>query len=295
MRFTHPQEPRGTARARARRSRTAPAGARSTATSRSSRAHEGAARGRGPRARASPRPRLHRASTPRASTRSQRRSTSAHLGRDPRARAASRASRCARPPRRDRSPKRTIACWAMGLTQHRNAVDNIQEIVNFLLLRGSSAGRAPGPAPCAATATCRATAPWASGRSMPDAFLDRLGADVRLRAAARARLRHRWARSTRCTTGGRTSSSPWAATSSPPRPTPSSPRCPAALPPHGARLHQAATAVTWSRASRRSSCLAWAGPRRRAGRRPQFVTVEDSMGLVHASRGKLRAGQRAPA
>jgi molybdopterin-dependent oxidoreductase alpha subunit len=30
----------------------------------------------------------------------------------------------------------TIFCWAMGLTQHRNAVANIQEIVNLMLLRG---------------------------------------------------------------------------------------------------------------------------------------------------------------
>jgi molybdopterin-dependent oxidoreductase alpha subunit len=32
--------------------------------------------------------------------------------------------------------ERTICCWAMGLTQHKNAVANIQEIVNLLLLRG---------------------------------------------------------------------------------------------------------------------------------------------------------------
>jgi molybdopterin-dependent oxidoreductase alpha subunit len=30
-----------------------------------------------------------------------------------------------------------IACWAMGLTQHKNAVDTIKEIVNLLLLKGS--------------------------------------------------------------------------------------------------------------------------------------------------------------
>ncbi|MFN2493243.1 MAG: FdhF/YdeP family oxidoreductase [Pyrinomonadaceae bacterium] len=30
----------------------------------------------------------------------------------------------------------TIFCWAMGLTQHKNAVANIQEIVNLMLLRG---------------------------------------------------------------------------------------------------------------------------------------------------------------
>src|SRR4051812_36301787 len=43
--------------------------------------------------------------------------------------------------------KRTIVCWAMGLTQHKNAVANIQEIVNLLLLRGqlgkSGAGACP--------------------------------------------------------------------------------------------------------------------------------------------------------
>jgi molybdopterin-dependent oxidoreductase alpha subunit len=30
----------------------------------------------------------------------------------------------------------TICCWAMGLTQHAHGVGNIQEVVNFLLLRG---------------------------------------------------------------------------------------------------------------------------------------------------------------
>ena len=30
-----------------------------------------------------------------------------------------------------------ICCWAMGLTQHRNAVPTIREVVNFLLLRGN--------------------------------------------------------------------------------------------------------------------------------------------------------------
>ena len=41
---------------------------------------------------------------------------------------------------------RTIVCWAMGLTQHKNAVANIQEIVNLLLLRGQI-GR-PGAGAC---------------------------------------------------------------------------------------------------------------------------------------------------
>jgi len=33
--------------------------------------------------------------------------------------------------------KKMIICWAMGITQHENGVDNVKEIVNLLLLRGS--------------------------------------------------------------------------------------------------------------------------------------------------------------
>ncbi|MCA1565394.1 MAG: FdhF/YdeP family oxidoreductase [Acidobacteria bacterium] len=43
--------------------------------------------------------------------------------------------------------ERTIFCWAMGLTQHRNAVANIQEIVNLLLLRGQIGKRGAGVCP----------------------------------------------------------------------------------------------------------------------------------------------------
>jgi molybdopterin-dependent oxidoreductase alpha subunit len=39
-----------------------------------------------------------------------------------------------------------VVCWAMGLTQHRNAVATIREIANFLLLRGN-VGR-PGAGAC---------------------------------------------------------------------------------------------------------------------------------------------------
>ncbi|MFH8611165.1 FdhF/YdeP family oxidoreductase [Streptomyces sp. NPDC018029] len=42
--------------------------------------------------------------------------------------------------------KRTVVCWAMGLTQHKHAVPTIREVVNFLLLRGNI-GR-PGAGVC---------------------------------------------------------------------------------------------------------------------------------------------------
>jgi molybdopterin-dependent oxidoreductase alpha subunit len=43
--------------------------------------------------------------------------------------------------------ERVIVCWAMGLTQHQNAVANIQEIVNLLLLRGNIGRAGAGACP----------------------------------------------------------------------------------------------------------------------------------------------------
>lgn len=43
--------------------------------------------------------------------------------------------------------QRIIICWAMGLTQHKNAVDNIQELVNLLLLKGSIGKKGAGTCP----------------------------------------------------------------------------------------------------------------------------------------------------
>ena len=57
--------------------------------------------------------------------------------------------------------------------------------------RATSASPAPACARCAATPTCRATGPWASGSGRKPALPRRAARRVRLRAAARARLRHR--------------------------------------------------------------------------------------------------------
>jgi molybdopterin-dependent oxidoreductase alpha subunit len=40
-----------------------------------------------------------------------------------------------------------IVCWAMGLTQHKNAVDTIKEVVNLLLLKGSIGKPGAGTCP----------------------------------------------------------------------------------------------------------------------------------------------------
>ncbi|MFM9051262.1 MAG: FdhF/YdeP family oxidoreductase [Bacteroidota bacterium] len=43
--------------------------------------------------------------------------------------------------------KKIIACWARGLTQHKNSVDTIKEVVNLLLLKGSIGKPGAGTCP----------------------------------------------------------------------------------------------------------------------------------------------------
>jgi molybdopterin-dependent oxidoreductase alpha subunit len=45
------------------------------------------------------------------------------------------------------STDQVIICWAMGLTQHENAVDNVREVVNVLLLRGAFGKKGGGACP----------------------------------------------------------------------------------------------------------------------------------------------------
>lgn len=46
-----------------------------------------------------------------------------------------------------KTKNKIIACWAMGLTQHQNAVDTIKEVVNLLLLKGSIGKPGAGTCP----------------------------------------------------------------------------------------------------------------------------------------------------
>lgn len=68
-----------------------------------------------------------------------------------------------------------ICCWAMGLTQHKNAVANIQEVVNFLILRGNLGRQGAGACPVRGHSNVqgdRTMGIW----EKPDAeFLERLG------------------------------------------------------------------------------------------------------------------------
>jgi molybdopterin-dependent oxidoreductase alpha subunit len=71
--------------------------------------------------------------------------------------------------------KRTIFCWAMGLTQHRNAVANIQEIVNLMLLRGQVGQPGAGLCPVRGHSNVQGDRTMGIWERPTDAFLDRLG------------------------------------------------------------------------------------------------------------------------
>jgi molybdopterin-dependent oxidoreductase alpha subunit len=73
--------------------------------------------------------------------------------------------------------KRIICCWAMGLTQHRNAVGTIQEIINFLLLGGNIGRQGAGPCPVRGHSNVQGDRTMGIWERMNDRFLDKLGAE----------------------------------------------------------------------------------------------------------------------
>ena len=73
--------------------------------------------------------------------------------------------------------ERIICCWAMGLTQHVNAVATIREVVNFLLLGGNMGRPGAGACPVRGHSNVQGDRTMGICERMPDAFLDRLGAE----------------------------------------------------------------------------------------------------------------------
>ena len=62
----------------------------------------------------------------------------------------------------------------MGLTQHKNAVATIREVVNFLLLRGNIGRPGAGPCPVRGHSNVQGDRTMGIWEKMPDAFLDAL-------------------------------------------------------------------------------------------------------------------------
>lgn len=70
--------------------------------------------------------------------------------------------------------KKIIVCWAMGLTQHKNAVDNIREIVNLLLMKGSIGKPGAGTCPVRGHSNVQGDRTMGIWERPKKAFLDKL-------------------------------------------------------------------------------------------------------------------------
>ncbi|MFF8100357.1 FdhF/YdeP family oxidoreductase [Streptomyces sp. NPDC016640] len=70
--------------------------------------------------------------------------------------------------------RRVIVCWAMGLTQHRHGVPTIREVVNFLLLRGNIGRPGAGACPVRGHSNVQGDRTMGIWERMPDHFLDAL-------------------------------------------------------------------------------------------------------------------------
>jgi molybdopterin-dependent oxidoreductase alpha subunit len=181
----------------------------------------------------------------------------------------------------------TIVTWAMGLTQHENAVDNVQAITSFLLLRGMIGNPGAGLCPVRGHSNVQGDRTMGICERMPDAWLDRLGQEfsfdpprgrgtdtvAAIHAMLEGRVKVFFAM------GGNFLSA-----------APDTERTAAAL--RGCRLtvHVSTKLHRGHLVSGRLALILPCLGRTEVdvqGGVEQFVTVEDSMGVVHSSRGSL--------
>jgi molybdopterin-dependent oxidoreductase alpha subunit len=183
--------------------------------------------------------------------------------------------------------ERTIVCWAMGLTQHKHSVPTIREVVNFLLLRGNIGRPGAGVCPVRGHSNVQGDRTMGIFERPAPAFLDALerefgfapprhhGLDV---VNAIRALRDGTAKVFFAMGGNFVAATPDTEV------TEDAVRR-ARLTVHVSTKLNRSHAVTGARAlilptlGRTERDLQASGE--------QFVTVEDSMGMVHASRGRL--------
>ena len=71
--------------------------------------------------------------------------------------------------------ERSIVCWGMGITQHRDAVATVQMLLNLLLLRGNIGRPGAGPCPVRGHSNVQGDRTMGIWEKPPAALLDRLG------------------------------------------------------------------------------------------------------------------------
>jgi molybdopterin-dependent oxidoreductase alpha subunit len=184
--------------------------------------------------------------------------------------------------------ERVIVCWAMGLTQHRNSVPTIREVVNFLLLRGNIGRPGAGVCPVRGHSNVQGDRTMGIYEKPPAAFLDALGAEFgfepprdhghdvvdTIRAMRDGRVRVFFAMG-----GNFVSASPdTAVTEAALRAT--------ALTVHVSTKLNRSHVVTGGQALILPTLGRTEADHQESG--PQAVSVEDSMSQVHLSRGRIK-------
>ncbi|MFE7134316.1 FdhF/YdeP family oxidoreductase [Streptomyces sp. NPDC057638] len=183
--------------------------------------------------------------------------------------------------------RRTVVCWAMGLTQHKHSVATIREIVNLLLLRGAIGRPGAGVCPVRGHSNVQGDRTMGIVERPTEAFLDALGKEFGF-----APPRHHGydvVRSIRALRDGEAKvffamGGNFVAASPDTEVTEAAMRR-ARLTVHVSTKLNRSHAVTGARALILPT-LGRTDRDLRDGVR-QVVTVEDSMGMVHASRGNL--------
>ena len=186
-----------------------------------------------------------------------------------------------------RTSKATIVCWAMGLTQHKHSVPTLREVVNVLLLQGNIGRPGAGVCPVRGHSNVQGDRTVGIYEKPSATFLDALDAEFGFAAprvhgfdtvqAIRA-MRDGGVRFFMGMGGNFVSATPDTAVVE------------AGMARVGLTV-QVSTKLNRSHVvtGRRAIILPTLGrtDRDRRGGREQRVTVEDSMGAVHASRGRL--------
>ncbi len=183
--------------------------------------------------------------------------------------------------------KKIIACWAMGLTQHKNAVDTIREVVNLLLLKGSIGKPGAGTCPVRGHSNVQGDRTMGIYEKPAPAFLDALEKNFGFRPPREPgydvvdciHAMHRGQAKVFLAMGGNFLSA-----------TPDTTYTAEALR-RCALTVQVSTKLNRSHLVHGQEALILPCLGRtdldRSGGEEQFVSVENSMGVVHASRGKL--------
>src|SRR6266851_784402 len=183
--------------------------------------------------------------------------------------------------------KAMISCWAMGLTQQRHAVATIQEVVNLMLLGGHLGRPGAGVCPVRGHSNVQGDRTMGISEKMPESFLDKLrdtfgfepprkpGWDV----VESIRAMHRGEAKVFFAMGGNFLS----ATPDTEFTAEALSRC--SLTVHVSTKLNRAHVIT----GRQALILPCLGRTDRdlQATGPQFVSVENSMGIVHSSRGNL--------